>query len=67
MQCFFLYHAQRLAVITENPGEDGKSYILVFEPQVPQTPLQPFELPFNVCKGMVENNVICFCSLSLVS
>lgn len=48
-----------------SPGEDGMSYILLFEAQVlmMSTPLSSFELPFHFYNGMIEHNFIHYCCL----
>ncbi|XP_059182783.1 structural maintenance of chromosomes flexible hinge domain-containing protein 1 isoform X2 [Centropristis striata] len=42
-------HIPRLAIMQNSPGENGGTYVLVFNPKVPMlpTPLPPFELPFQ--------------------
>ncbi|XP_031148736.1 structural maintenance of chromosomes flexible hinge domain-containing protein 1 isoform X2 [Sander lucioperca] len=42
-------HITRLAVMENSPGENGSTYVLLFNPQVSMVPtsLAPFELPFR--------------------
>ncbi|XP_074549592.1 structural maintenance of chromosomes flexible hinge domain-containing protein 1 [Halichoeres trimaculatus] len=40
-------HIERLTIMTNSPGDNGRSYVLLFKPDVFSVSLQPFELPFQ--------------------
>ncbi|XP_041669766.1 structural maintenance of chromosomes flexible hinge domain-containing protein 1 [Cheilinus undulatus] len=40
-------HIDRLTIMENSPGENGSSYILLFQPEVFMVPLESFKLPFH--------------------
>ncbi|CAJ1082502.1 structural maintenance of chromosomes flexible hinge domain-containing protein 1 isoform X3 [Xyrichtys novacula] len=45
-------HIDRLMIMENSPGDDNQSYVLLFKPEVPMVPLEPFELTFHFYNNM---------------